>query len=177
MVSRFVRYLVQWIGRVSLNRQTRTDSAAPAHIPSSPARLSGYHLSRRSGHFRALELPADHVTGWLVVQIDGTLGFPARGMAGLGIVVRNEHGDVIRLYDECAPAHTSNEAEYWAFIIALRLVQRDFPNRRVRCLTDSRLVVDQLSGAAPQCGVNLCALFITLPAPWSPNFHRNRLNW
>ncbi len=44
------------------------------------------------------------------------------------------------------PVHV--EAEYQALIAALRFIQRDFPGRRIRCLTDSRLVVDQLSGIA-----------------------------
>jgi ribonuclease HI len=52
------------------------------------------------------------------------------------------------MYCERAPAHTSNEAEYQALIAALQFIQRDFPGRRIRCLTDSRLVVDQLSGIA-----------------------------
>ncbi|WP_245669004.1 ribonuclease HI family protein [Chloroflexus islandicus] len=82
------------------------------------------------------------------MQIDGTPGFPARGMAGLGVLVRSERGAVIRFYAGRAPARTSNEAEYQALIAALRLIRRDFPNRRVRCLTDSQLLVEQLRGAA-----------------------------
>ncbi len=36
----------------------------------------------------------------------------ARGMAGLGVLVRSERGAVIRVYTGRVPACTSNETEY-----------------------------------------------------------------
>lgn len=47
-----------------------------------------------------------------------------------------------------APAATSNEAEYQALIAGMRLALRHFPGHPARFLTDSRVVVDQLSGRA-----------------------------
>lgn len=43
-------------------------------------------------------------------------------------------------------AATCNEAEYQAVIFGLQLVLERFPQAGVRCLTDSRVVVDQLAG-------------------------------
>ena len=82
----------------------------------------------------------------LLLQVDGTPGFPPRGIAGLGIVVRNQAGAVLAWSCERAPATTNNEAEYLAVIAGLTLVIRRFPGKAVRCLTDSRIVVDQLAG-------------------------------
>lgn len=45
-----------------------------------------------------------------------------------------------------APAATCNEAEYQAVICGLELVLERYPQARVRCLSDSRVVVEQLSG-------------------------------
>ncbi len=148
MVSRCLHALVRRIGHLILNRQTRTGLATPSHLSSACTGLSVHHVFQRRSHLRTSVLPSTLVTERLVVQIDGTPGSPACGIAGLGIVVRSEHGDVIRMYCGRAPAHTSNEAEYQALIAALQFIQRDFPGRRIRCLTDSRLVVDQLSGIA-----------------------------
>jgi ribonuclease HI len=84
----------------------------------------------------------------VLLQVDGTPGFPARGIAGLGLVVRNERGLLLRTRCMRAPAATCTEAEYQALIAGLALVLRDFPGARVRCLSDSRVVVDQLCGRA-----------------------------
>lgn len=57
----------------------------------------------------------------LLLQVDGTPG-NGRGQAGLGAVVRNERGQVLCWRAECAPAQSSNEAEYQALLLGLRLV-------------------------------------------------------
>lgn len=82
----------------------------------------------------------------LLLQVDGTPGTVQRGIAGLGIVVRNEVGAVLAWSCERAPAITNNEAEYQAVIAGLIFVSRRYPGSSVRCLTDSRIVVEQLSG-------------------------------
>ncbi len=86
------------------------------------------------------------VVSLLSLQVDGTLGFPPRGIAGLGVVVRDRAGVMLAWSCERAAAATSNEAEYLAVITGLTLVIRRFPGAAVRCLTDSRIVVDQLTG-------------------------------
>lgn len=80
--------------------------------------------------------------------MDGTPGFPPRGVAGLGIVVRGPEGQVLRTRCARAPARTCNEAEYQALIAGLSFVLRAYPGLPVRCMTDSRVVIDQLTGVA-----------------------------
>ncbi|NWG19497.1 MAG: ribonuclease HI family protein [Chloroflexi bacterium] len=82
----------------------------------------------------------------LLLQVDGTPGQPARGMAGLGIVVRDSAGKVLAWTCERAPAKTNNEAEYLAVIAGLTFVLQRYPGAIVCCLTDSRIVVEQLAG-------------------------------
>ncbi|HWQ13973.1 MAG TPA: ribonuclease HI family protein [Roseiflexaceae bacterium] len=84
----------------------------------------------------------------LVLQVDGTPGVEPRGTAGIGIVVRSAGGQVLRTRCVRAPAWTNTEAEYQAVIAGLTFVLRAFPGAPVRCMTDSRVVVDQLSGRA-----------------------------
>ncbi|MCX7860502.1 MAG: ribonuclease HI family protein [Chloroflexus sp.] len=148
MVSRFVRALLHRFGDCRPDIQSAPDPvAAPVTTPPA-AGVSRDELPNRSRDLSRPRIQSVRLTEWLIVQIDGTLGFPARGVAGLGMLVRSERGAVIRVYCGRAPARTSQEAEYQALIAALRLIRHDFPNRRVRCLTDSRLVVDQLNGVA-----------------------------
>jgi len=84
----------------------------------------------------------------VVLQVDGTPGATPDGIAGLGIVVRGPAGQVLCTHCARAPAHTCNEAEYQALIAGLRFVLRAYPGVPVRCMTDSRVVVDQLTGRA-----------------------------
>jgi ribonuclease HI len=90
----------------------------------------------------------------LLVQVDGTPG-DGQGQAGLGVVIRDEQGRVLLWRTGRAPAQTNNEAEYQAVLLGLRVVAAAYPGARVRCLTDSRLVVDQLRG---QCGNHSASL-------------------
>lgn len=84
----------------------------------------------------------------LILQVDGTPGHPPTGIAGLGLVVRGPRGDVLRTRCLRAPAASCNAAEYQALIAGLELMLHTFPGAGVRCLSDSRLVVDQLAGRA-----------------------------
>jgi ribonuclease HI len=45
-----------------------------------------------------------------------------------------------------APALTNNEAEYQAIIAGLELMLERYPGAAVRCLTDSRIAVEQIAG-------------------------------
>lgn len=70
-------------------------------------------------------------------------------MAGLGVVVRGQRGLILTWRCAQAPAATCNEAEYQAVICGLGLMLERYPGAQVRCLSDSRVVVDQLSGRCP----------------------------
>jgi ribonuclease HI len=82
----------------------------------------------------------------LILQVDGTPGSQPQGIAGVGAVVRGLDGRVLSWRCTCLPAHTNNEAEYQAVIFGLELARRRYPGVALRCLTDSRIVVDQLAG-------------------------------
>jgi ribonuclease HI len=87
----------------------------------------------------------------VLIQVDGTPGPQSRGMAGVGVVVRDPWGQVVSWNAFCVPAATCNEAEYQAVIAGLELALRRYPGIPVRCLSDSRVVVEQLTG---RCGVH-----------------------
>lgn len=44
------------------------------------------------------------------------------------------------------PAHTSMEAEYQAVIAGLEFVRERYPGVPIRCLSDCRIVVEQMNG-------------------------------
>lgn len=95
----------------------------------------------------------------LLVQVDGTPGFPARGIAGIGVVVRGPRGNLLCTRCLRAPAHTNNEAEYQAIIAGLNLVLDHYPGMAVRCMSDSRVVIDQLCGRAAVRAESMRVLF------------------
>lgn len=80
----------------------------------------------------------------LVVQVDGTPGYPPRGFCGIGVVVRNLAGSIVHVQTARAEAATSVEAEYQAIIAGLALMHQRHPGLAIRVLSDSRVVVDQL---------------------------------
>jgi ribonuclease HI len=86
------------------------------------------------------------MTPQLLVQVDGTPGAPPDGLAGVGAVVRDAGGRVLSWRYARMVARTNNEAEYQAVIFGLELVLERYPGAAVRCLTDSRIVVDQIAG-------------------------------
>ena len=154
-----------------LLRRTRDDRLDGGEIPPAPgadltpANLLRVHRVNPVSARRDLRDPGAHsgavmpTTDRLLLQVDGTPGFPARGVAGLGIVVRSARGEVLRIHGACAPAATCNEAEYQALIAGLTLLQHDFPGASARCLTDSRVVVDQLCGRAAVRAPSLAPLY------------------
>jgi ribonuclease HI len=71
---------------------------------------------------------------------------PMRGIAGIGVVVRDAAGHVLMWRCLRAPARSNNEAEYQAVISGLGLLLAHYPGRHAICLTDSRIVVEQLAG-------------------------------
>lgn len=82
----------------------------------------------------------------LLLQVDGTPGTQRRGVAGIGIVVRTARGHIVTSCCRRAPAMTNNEAEYQALIAGLELMLQHYPGLPVRCLSDSRIVVEQVLG-------------------------------
>jgi ribonuclease HI len=83
-----------------------------------------------------------------MLQVDGAMGRGRSGIAGLGLVVRGPWGQVLTWRGERARALTCNEAEYQALIAGLRLMLRRYPGARVRCMSDSRVVIEQMLGRA-----------------------------
>lgn len=87
-------------------------------------------------------------------------------MAGLGVVVRDGEGRVLLWRHACATARTNNEAEYQAVIFGMSLLLRAFasqpdaPRPAIRCVTDSRVVVDQLNGTATGKSPTLRSLYL-----------------
>ncbi|WP_238613405.1 reverse transcriptase-like protein [Candidatus Oscillochloris fontis] len=83
-----------------------------------------------------------------MLQVDGTPGQNHSGMAGVAAIVRSPGGQILAWRSCQMPAHTSNAAEYQALIVGLQLVLERYGRVRVRCLTDSQVAVEQLSGRA-----------------------------
>ncbi len=83
-----------------------------------------------------------------MLQVDGTPGQIGRGMAGVAAVLRGPRGEILAWRHGCLPAATSNAAEYQAVIFGLQLVLERYGRARVRCLSDSQIAVEQLSGRA-----------------------------
>jgi ribonuclease HI len=84
----------------------------------------------------------------LILQVDGALGRGPRGTAGVGVVIRTVQGEVVFWRSRQVAAQTCNEAEYQALITGLQTMRERFPTAAVRCLSDSRVVIDQMTGRA-----------------------------
>jgi ribonuclease HI len=76
---------------------------------------------------------------------------PARAASGLAAIVRDETGRILYWWSSQAGKLTCNEAEYAAAIFALEQLQR-LPGRKglpeIELFSDSRVMVDQMSGCA-----------------------------
>lgn len=83
-----------------------------------------------------------------MVQVDGTPGRSPHGAAGVGVVIRTLRGRVLVWRSVRVKAQTCNEAEYQAVIVGLELMQQRYPGTGVRCLSDSQVVVQQMTGQA-----------------------------
>jgi len=80
----------------------------------------------------------------LLIYTDGaSRGNP--GPAGIGIVICDESGKVVKEYGEFIGNATNNIAEYRALIKALELAS-SFPVSEIDCFSDSELMVKQLNG-------------------------------
>lgn len=80
----------------------------------------------------------------LIIYTDGACrGNP--GPAGIGVVICNESGEIVKEYKDFIGNATNNIAEYRALIKALELAS-DFSVTRLECFSDSELMVRQLNG-------------------------------
>jgi ribonuclease HI len=94
----------------------------------------------------------------LIIYTDGAcLGNP--GPAGIGIVICNESGKIIKEDKEFIGNATNNIAEYRALIKALEQAN-DFSVTRVECFSDSELMVRQLNGVYRVKNEKLHELFL-----------------
>lgn len=80
----------------------------------------------------------------LIVETDGAArGNP--GLAGAGIIIRDDHGREIERIGRFLGVSTNNQAEYQALIIGLEAVARHSPEA-VTVRMDSELAVRQMNG-------------------------------
>ena len=73
----------------------------------------------------------------------GAKGNP--GPAAIGIVFKNEKGEIIWQKNQSIGQATNNQAEYEAILYALKHANRYHP-KKIRVFSDSELVVKQLQG-------------------------------
>jgi len=86
----------------------------------------------------------------LQIYTDGAIR-PERGISGLAAIVRDETGQIHHWWSKRAGPLTCNEAEYAAAIYALEQALKQQELRRapeIEIVSDSRVLVDQMSGRA-----------------------------
>lgn len=80
----------------------------------------------------------------LIMETDGAArGNP--GMAGAGIIIKDEHGRTLDTIGRFLGVTTNNQAEYQALIIGLEAIKRFHP-AGVTVRSDSELMVKQMNG-------------------------------
>lgn len=93
----------------------------------------------------------------LQIFVDGAArGNP--GPAGMGIVIKDVSGRIIASHREYLGSMTNNQAEYSALIKALELASR-LGSDRLKVISDSELLVKQITGKYAVRSKNLRALF------------------
>jgi ribonuclease HI len=103
------------------------------------------HAPKSSGHlFVEPESPAARIEGAYTANIDGAArGNP--GPASYGVVVRSPDGKLLESLGKYIGRHTNNVAEYYALIAALDYAAAS-GIKRLRVLSDSQLIVNQMKG-------------------------------
>jgi len=93
------------------------------------------------------------------VYVDGaSRGNP--GPSGIGVVVVDEGGKVLREhYEFLGSSYTNNQAEYAALIKALEICSTIFPKGVIHVFSDSELLIKQLTGRYKVRSCNLKELF------------------
>lgn len=80
----------------------------------------------------------------LIVQTDGAM-LADGSRIGLGVIVRNMQGQIIRWASRQAPSMTNNEAEYAALCLALELMAQEGIHT-VHVYSDSKVMINQMRG-------------------------------
>lgn len=108
----------------------------------------------------------------IIIYTDGgSRGNP--GEAGIGVVVCNEKGQLVKSYGEyLGDKLTNNEAEYGAVIFALKKFKAVFgkqlaKNSEIEIRSDSELIVNQLNGKYKILDEKIQKLFIEV---WNLKF-------
>jgi ribonuclease HI len=100
----------------------------------------------------------------IIIYTDGgSKGNP--GPSGVGVVVMDEKGYIIKKYSQDIGIRTNNEAEYEAVILALQKVKHLFGKQKIRdlnikILMDSELAARQLGGKYKIMEEKLFPLFL-----------------
>ena len=81
------------------------------------------------------------------------------GHAGAGYVITDGDGRPLAQHAECIGITTNNEAEYHALILGLEAVQAFATEGELQWFSDSKLLVDQISGDARISKDHLKALY------------------
>lgn len=83
-----------------------------------------------------------------IVHTDGAIRLD-QGVSGLSAIVRDERGQVVRLWGKRDQRMTCNEAEYAAVIMALeKIAALRISPRALKVYSDSQVLVHQMSGIA-----------------------------
>mgnify|MGYP001615529273 CR=1 FL=1 len=102
----------------------------------------------------------------IIIYADGgSRGNP--GPAGIGVVIADEKGKIIKEYSDFLGVKTNNEAEYEAVIFGLRKIKallgkEKIKNAEIEFRLDSQLVVRQLNGEYKIETPTLFPLFIKI---------------
>jgi len=103
---------------------------------------------------------------FIIYTDGGSRGNPGR--AGIGVVICNENGEVLKKYGEfVGDGLTNNEAEYKAVIFALKKFKALFgsklaENTEIEIRSDSEFLVSQLNGTYKVLDEKIQKLFIEL---------------
>ncbi len=82
--------------------------------------------------------------GKFVIYTDGAVGDNPTA-TGLGVIVKDEQGEIIGWWSKVAKEMTNNEAEYAAMVFALEGILKYRP-QEVHFYLDSEVVVNQMRG-------------------------------
>ena len=102
----------------------------------------------------------------LIIYTDGgSRGNP--GPAGIGVVISNSKGEIIKKYGETIGKKTNNEAEYQAVIFALKKIKALWGKKKAKQMeininSDSELVVKHLNHQYKIQEKNLQPLFLQI---------------
>jgi ribonuclease HI len=93
----------------------------------------------------------------------GSRGNP--GPAGIGVVIQNGKGEILKKYGEAIGKKTNNEAEYQALIFGLKKMKQVFGKKemaqaQIEARLDSELIVNQLNHKYKIEEPNLQKLFL-----------------